>query len=758
MAQENEIILKLKLQEAGFKVGIKKLKEDLKTVGNFSDEYKLKVAKLNLEEQKLINTRKKLSQATDQLIGNNKQGLNGVSKASGSATAAAMELGRVVSDAPYGIRGMANNVSQLASQLFFMAGQQETATVATKSSTVATTTDTVAKGVNTTATVVATGATIGFTGAVKMMWSALMGPMGVLLAIQAVIASLDFFYGANKKAEKGVNEFNDSASKSASNLKILKRALEDGTLSTEEANRAVKKANEEYVGLNLQLNENNKLTEDSVGFIDDKINAIERLAKAQAIQSLLENQYAIIGEAKTKLDAELAEKGLNLKDLDIRKEKERAALEGKTGVRRRKIVRDFLTQNEKVANGLVTSFREIETKGNAAITSLMSQLSETNLVDELFKGNDPKGKTKLLEIKDFDKQVEDYLSQIASVSEKEEILNATLNSDKVRIQAKYHLKRLGVKNEENKAKFKQQSDAYRIEYEAFLNQEVRLKHLTQGEADKELNKFDKDAKTQQDKSDANYKILLSKWKSYYFNKSFEALSGEMKVAETEEDANTKRLKSITDFIEQYKVLTSAVNDFIQAESERELTIEKNKTNVLNTELNNRLNNENLSAEQRKSIQDEILRNDEKLRVKQNAIKKKAFMTQKAFNISTAIVNTVSAGIGAAAATYGGPLAKLAAMTAVIGAGMAQVAIIARQKFQPEAANTPVNTGGGGSSSGGSSVRSEPSFNIVGGRTKEDALLGAIQAQFDQPLKAYVVSGDVTSQQELDRVIVSSSSL
>ena len=758
MAQENEIILKLKLQEAGFKVGIKKLKEDLKTVGNFSDEYKLKVAKLNLEEQKLINTRKKLSQATDQLIGNNKQGLNGVSKASGSATAAAMELGRVVSDAPYGIRGMANNVSQLASQLFFMAGQQETATVATKSSTVATTTDTVAKGVNTTATVVATGATIGFTGAVKMMWSALMGPMGVLLAIQAVIASLDFFYGANKKAEKGVNEFNDSASKSASNLKILKRALEDGTLSTEEANRAVKKANEEYVGLNLQLNENNKLTEDSVGFIDDKINAIERLAKAQAIQSLLENQYAIIGEAKTKLDAELAEKGLNLKDLDIRKEKERAALEGKTGVRRRKIVRDFLTQNEKVANGLVTSFREIEKKGNAAITSLMSQLSETNLVDELFKGNDPKGKTKLLEIKDFDKQVEDYLSQIASVSEKEEILNATLNSDKVRIQAKYHLKRLGVKNEENKAKFKQQSDAYRIEYEAFLNQEVRLKHLTQGEADKELNKFDKDAKTQQDKSDANYKILLSKWKSYYFNKSFEALSGEMKVAETEEDANTKRLKSITDFIEQYKVLTSAVNDFIQAESERELTIEKNKTNVLNTELNNRLNNENLSAEQRKSIQDEILRNDEKLRVKQNAIKKKAFMTQKAFNISTAIVNTVSAGIGAAAATYGGPLAKLAAMTAVIGAGMAQVAIIARQKFQPEAANTPVNTGGGGSSSGGSSVRSEPSFNIVGGRTKEDALLGAIQAQFDQPLKAYVVSGDVTSQQELDRVIVSSSSL
>ena len=41
-----------------------------------------------------------------------------------------------------------------------------------------------------------------------MMWSALMGPMGVLLAIQAVIASLDFFYGANKKAEDSVGDLN----------------------------------------------------------------------------------------------------------------------------------------------------------------------------------------------------------------------------------------------------------------------------------------------------------------------------------------------------------------------------------------------------------------------------------------------------------------------------------------------------------------------------------------------------------------------
>ena len=40
---------------------------------------------------------------------------NGVAAASGSAAASVTEFGRVISDAPYGIRGVANNLSQLAS-------------------------------------------------------------------------------------------------------------------------------------------------------------------------------------------------------------------------------------------------------------------------------------------------------------------------------------------------------------------------------------------------------------------------------------------------------------------------------------------------------------------------------------------------------------------------------------------------------------------------------------------------------------------
>ena len=91
------------------------------------------------------------------------------------------------------------------------------------------------------------------------------------------------------------------------------------------------------------------------------------------------------------------------------------------------------------------------------------------------------------------------------------------------------------------------------------------------------------------------------------------------------------------------------------------------------------------------------------------------------------------------------------MVSIIGSGLAQVAAISRQKFQSSSANTPIrtSTGGGGA---GATERADPSFNIVG-RSNENLLINAIQAQFGKPLKAYVVSRDVTTQQQLDGMIV-----
>ena len=82
---------------------------------------------------------------------------------------------------------MANNVSQLASQILFL------------SST----------------TNAATGKVVGFSGAIKGLWRSLMGPLGVLLAIQAAISALDYFYGSTKKAEEASDDLADSFDKLA---------------------------------------------------------------------------------------------------------------------------------------------------------------------------------------------------------------------------------------------------------------------------------------------------------------------------------------------------------------------------------------------------------------------------------------------------------------------------------------------------------------------------------------------------------------
>jgi hypothetical protein len=221
---------------------------------------------------------------------NGKGGLNGMSAASGSASAAALELGRVVSDAPYGIRGMANNVSQLASQLFFMASQQEIATVATKS-------DTVAKTTNTTATVAATTATVGFAGALRMMWTALMGPLGILLALQAVIAAADYFFGGMKKAEDSTKKLNDELSKTSSTV----------ASSTAELEVYAKVYKEADVGTQKHTNALKELKK--LGFdpatkaIDDFIIKQKELIVLQATSGVYKKQLEDLVTAKSQSDA-----------------------------------------------------------------------------------------------------------------------------------------------------------------------------------------------------------------------------------------------------------------------------------------------------------------------------------------------------------------------------------------------------------------------------------------------------------------------
>ena len=122
--------------------------------------------------------------------------------------------------------------------------------------------------------------------------------------------------------------------------------------------------------------------------------------------------------------------------------------------------------------------------------------------------------------------------------------------------------------------------------------------------------------------------------------------------------------------------------------------------------------------------------------------KKAFMVNKAAGIANAVISTAQ-GISKALAETTDPTPtqslRFGNAAIVAATGAAQIATIARQQFQASGSvDTNIDTP--------TSPSTSPQFNIVGA-SGQNAILESLQAN---PVRAYVVGSDVTSQQELDR--------
>jgi len=131
-----------------------------------------------------------------------------------------------------------------------------------------------------------------------------------------------------------------------------------------------------------------------------------------------------------------------------------------------------------------------------------------------------------------------------------------------------------------------------------------------------------------------------------------------------------------------------------------------------------------------------------------ASQKKAFNVKKAAAIATTTIETYQAAQSAYASqmaitTPDAPIRAAIAAGIAIAQGLVRVASISKTKFKG---------GGGGASGGGGGGGAVPSastpanFNIVG-NSNTNQLMEGLQ---NNPVKTYVVSGDVTSAQSLDR--------
>lgn len=608
----------LRGQIVATKVPVKELKQEF---GNFAKT-------VNATKFKQFNRE---LQGTKGVAG----GMRKFQRSTGGAATSVLELGRVVSDAPYGIRGMANNVSQLASNMLFGAQQIDKAT----------------------------GKAVGFGNVIKGMGKAFIGPLGILFAIQAVVAAVDFFYGGMKKAEE----------------------------ATDDTTSAIEKQKEELIDLTKEYKKYLKIKE-----LVFQGAVKEREMLAALTSASLDTQYPEDRriEALDKL-IELYPKyfkGLKVTDIGKMLEAEDAVnkvLENRAKLKRAETDASIIAN--KIQLELIKKKADANYKDN--LVELYEEQKQARELMKIYATLD-------LEFKDEDDKDRKKVS----------ILDLTLvDPAEEEKKAKKYGKKL-IKAIERFFGVEMKKDPLKIV------PELDFLHTAQTQA----------------KIDAYQKSVMD---------------GLVKASE---------LEDLQERIEMVKGALSTITDFTDSEFEREMTIEQNKTNALNNELNKRLQNEDLSKNQRQSIQNQIAQNDEKLRIKQEAIERKKFKMQKAANIANALMDTYSAAAGVLADTKGGSFARIAGMIATIGAGLAQVAAISRQKFQSSAGGSPAIASGSNGDSG-AGERTDPAFNIVG-MGSNNQLLEAIQAQFDKPLKAYVVSREVTRQQNLDAAINTGASL
>jgi hypothetical protein len=238
-----------------------------------------------------------------------------------------------------------------------------------------------------------------------------------------------------------------------------------------------------------------------------------------------------------------------------------------------------------------------------------------------------------------------------------------------------------------------------------------------------------------------------------------------KVRQAIADDNKEVIKLETVKIDKLKVLSNTKLENLQGSLNAEVEAEKNaallKTQILEAQaVRAQKIDENANSFKVKSIQQglEIVSSITELFGKKSEKQaKRAFQVQKAAQVASALINTYQSATGAYASQFlpvpdptspvrGGIAAGLA-----VAAGLVNVAKIASQKFEGGSQG-----GGGGAPAGGGGggvQMAAPQFQTIG-----SSGINQLATLQQQPVQAYVVSGEVTSAQSLDRNRVQNATL
>ena len=644
------------------------------------------------------------------------KGLGSVNSAAGIAGATVMEFGRFVSDLPFGIVAVTNNLSQMGSLFGILVGQASQMN----------------NGLTTSKNVIA------------LLKAQFLGPAGVLFVFQAAVSALTLFAQSSNKAEKSVKGLSSTLKEQTTILRSQLDVFNDGTKSLQEradALRIIESLDENLAKLlsdsNLSEAEKNKLSEEYNRLIDLRIKSEQESEKLAETQILNKARIAELDLEITRqtglLNGFTEQQILNDENLfrvqanltDNQNERNRLQEEYNTAAKEQQaLTLELITLEDRFGDSMDDAAKKIDALRSATEELIKSRIAllaaeEGGTEKEQVERLNRLRELRIQELKINQDAAKQQAIEDGIFYENEKKFFEIFANQRQLLELEHQKELLGIREEFNKP--------------------VRVRSgglVTEGVAG-DLRTF----------KETNDKVI--KGLSDYYEKLKETESkGNSEVAELRAQNQLYAIRSAQE-------LSNSIFDVANAQYDKELTLEQNKTVELNNQLKERLRNESLSADERKSIQNQIAKNDEALRKKQEAIEEKRFKLNKAASLANAVVNTYLAATAALKDPALSTFQRIASMVAIIGAGLAQVAVIAKQRFvKSDAGGAP---GISASSASAPTSIQAPAFNVVG-QSNVSQLADVVRGQLDRPVKTYVVAKDVTTAQELDRNRVSAASI
>jgi hypothetical protein len=543
---------------------------------------------------------------------------------------------------------------------------------------------------------------------------------GIGLAITAVATLTDLFKdttSATTDYRKAVDQTNAVTAKAVENaanelsaLDRLQGTLENETLTRQEKNEAVDELQKKYPELLKNVSAEKLSIEELNSAVANNIKLSEARARISAAESLRAEKFTSLLQEEIKqkkiigyLNDELREQGL--KELDVNASlneiyKAESDLIREVGVINLSSRTRQARKSRERLDALQKEIQEIDgiTEADERLLKSIEKTAET--YEDAEKKKVKAKTTSRKQISDLSRQIEDeQIKRIADEEEREiKLLETT---------AKRRKEDLAKQLKERTVTAKQES-ALRTEIETNLELDIQAVR-------------DKFAKQRREEEIA-------------------------------------RLKEIEDLrLKTGKEAIQSLNDQLNKELELRIAAAEKEKQIEAEKAALRKRNQEFAVESTKQSLDIIISLTEIFGKKSEKAARRAFNIQKGAQIASATIDTYKNAVSAYGSQFvpvpdpSSPVRGGIAAGIAVAAGLANIAKIASQKFE--------GGGGGGTVAEPSTAGLDgagavtPQFNVVG-----DSGINQLAQLQQQPVQAYVVSGEVTSAQALDRNRVQNATL